>query len=452
MSGGASAASPANYHPVSKRRREEQAHQPRETPPAERRALSTRLPWTPLAVSIAVVLSGGFAVQPIRDAVTRADVPDASLMRPLGYLALAPLSNVLDTLTLLSVQQHIALVIAMLVLFTFWRLIRARRSGSSLRGELIAVVSLIGGIVVAYAATAALPRPMAALMANNVNTLRIDFHSHTSASHDGRSGWSAERNRVWHGAAGFDVAFITDHATVAEAERGMALNPNPARDGVTLLQAIEVTWTGEHVAILGAERTYKGILTENHRDVDVQGLQLASLIRGREPVVVWNHPHDLNRLPIASGPGTMGVRAIEIVNGAPDDMDAIRKKRSEIISLAERANLAFTTGSDNHGWGRTAPGWTLMEVPRWQALNGDALSSQIEAAVRTGGIGSTRVVERRVADPGASNFQLALTIFAAPARMLTTLSNDERIAWLMWIWLTAATVWWARRRRARRAA
>lgn len=437
---------------MSKRRREEHTHEPHESAPAERRALYTRLPWTPLAASIAVVLGGGFAVQPIRDAITRADVPDASLMRPLGYLALAPLSSVLDTLTLLSLQQHIALVVAVLALFTLWRLIRARRAGSSLRRELIAVALLIGGIVVAYAATAVLPRPMAALVANNVTTLRIDFHSHTSASHDGRAGWSSERNRAWHGAAGFDVAFITDHATVAEAERAMALNPNPARDGVTLLQAIEVTWTGEHVAILGAERMYRGILTENHRDVDVQGLQLASLVRGREPVVVWNHPHDLERLPVASGPGTMGVRAIEIVNGAPDDVDEIRKQRAEIISLAERANLAFTTGSDNHGWGRAAPGWTLMELPRWQELNGDALSSQIETAVRLGGIASTRVVERRVADPGASTLWLTLTIFAAPARMLTTLSNDERIAWLMWIWLAAAMVWWVRRWRTRRAA
>jgi hypothetical protein len=440
---------------VSKRRQEAHAHPPHPRDalsPAERHALYRRLPWTPLAVSIAVVLGGGFAVLPIRDAVTRADVSDAYLLRPLSYLAIAPLSNALDTLTLLSVRQHIALVLAVLVLFTLWRLVGARRAGSSLRRELIAVASLTGGIVLTYAATAVLPRPMAALVANNVNTLRIDFHSHTSASHDGRPGWSAERNRAWHGAAGYDVAFITDHATVAEAERAVALNPNPARDGVTLLQAIEVTWTGEHAAILGAERMYRGILTENHRDVDVQGLQLASLVRGREPVVVWNHPHDLNRLPVASGPGTMGVRAIEIVNGAPDDMDEIRKQRAEIISLAERANLAFTTGGDNHGWGRTAPGWTLMEVPRWQELNGDALSSQIETAVRVGGIGSTRVVERRVADPGTSTLWLTLTIFAAPARMLTTLSNDERIAWLMWIWLAAAMVWWVRRWRTQRAA
>lgn len=421
-------------------------------PHAERRALYARLPWTPIAISIAVVLGGGFAVQPIRDAVTRTDMSDAYLVRPLSYLAIAPLSNTLDMLTLFSVRQHIALVLAVLVLFALWRLGGGLRAGSSWRRELIAIASLIGGIVLTYAAMAVLPRPMTALVATNVNTLRLDFHSHTSASHDGRPGWSSERNRAWHAAAGYDAAFITDHATVAEAERAMALNPNTAREGVMLLQAIEVTWTGEHVAILGAERTYKGIITENHRDVDAQALQLASLVRGREPVVVWNHPHVLNRLPIASGPGTMGVRAIEIVNGAPNDMDEVRKKRAEIIGLAERANIAFTTGSDNHGWGRTTPGWTLMEVPRWQELNADALSSQIETAIRMGGIGSTRVVERRVADPGASTLWLTLTIFAAPARMLTTLSNDERIAWLMWTWLTAAIVWWVRRRSARRAA
>lgn len=408
------------------------------------------MPWTPLGISVgisvAVVLSSGFAVSPIRDAANLADVSDAYLMRPLGYIAIAPLSSTFDMLTLLSLRQHIAFVLALFVLFALWRVARATLIGATWRKELIASAVLIVGIALTYVATALLPRPMAALMANAVNTIRVDFHSHTSASHDGRRGWTAERNRAWHRDAGYDVAYVSDHAAVAEAERGVALNPNPAGEGVTLLQAIEVTWTGEHVAILGAERTYKGILTENLRDVDEQGLRLASLVAGREPVVIWNHPHQLDRLPIASGPSVVGVRALEIANGAPDDMDAIRRKRSDILALAERHNLPLTTGSDNHGWGRTTPAWTLVQVSRWREMNADALASRIETALRDDGIRATRVVERRVANPGASKLALALTVFAAPARMLTTLSNDERVAWLMWVWLLAGLSWWMRRR------
>src|SRR6185503_1211108 len=204
------------------------------------------------------------------------------------------------------------------------------------RAHVISTAFLVLAIIVTYAATLLLPRPMAALVSDNADIIRIDFHSHTAASHDGRAGWSAEDNRAWHRDGGYDVAYITDHAAVAAAEQGMARNPVPAADGVTILQGIEVTWTGEHVVILGAQRQYRGILTTNLRDVDVQALQLASLIPGREPVVIWNHPHRLGRLPTAQGPSTSGVRGIEISNGAPDSMDEVRRERAAIAAAAQQ--------------------------------------------------------------------------------------------------------------------
>jgi hypothetical protein len=219
-------------------------------------------------------------------------------------------------------------------------------------------------------------------------------------------------------------------------------------DGVVLLQAIEVTWNGEHVAILGAERAYKGILTANLRDVDEQGLALASVVTGREPVVIWNHPRDLNRLPQASGSMTAGIRAIEISNGAPDGRDRIIRQRAAILAFAQQHNLALTTGSDTHGWGRTAPNWTLMRPTNWRALNGDELSLRIERVIRDGGYRGTRVIERVVADPDATAWALPLSVFTIPGRMLTTLSNDERVMWLVWTWGMFAALWWFRRARA----
>ena len=405
-----------------------------------------RIPWLSLLISVAVVLSSAFAVQPVWDAATLGEITEAYLTRPLGYVVLAPLSNVLDTLTLLSGRQHVALLIGVLVAFVAWRVVRAWRASMTARAHVVATGYLFLAIIVVYAAAAVLPRPMATLVSDSVNILRIDFHSHTAASHDGRWGWSSESNRAWHRDGGYDVAYITDHASVVGAEQGMARNPAPAADGVTILQGIEVTWTAEHVAILGAQREYNGILTPNLRDVDEQALRLASLIPGHEPVVIWNHPHRLNRLPIAVGPGTSGVRAIELSNGAPDSMDEVRRKRAEIVALAREKNLAMTGGSDNHGWGSTAPNWTLMFVSDWRGLAGDALGTRIANAIRADGAGATRVVERRVAD-ATTGFALAATLIAAPARMLTTLSNDERISWLIWIWVATAAAWWVRRRR-----
>ena len=92
-----------------------------------------------------------------------------------------------------------------------------------------------------------------------------------------------------------------------------------------------------------------------------------------------------------------------------------------------------------------------MLIFGWRGMAADSLESQIEDDIRRGGVRAGRVVERRAAQ-AASDVELALTVFAAPARMLTTLSNDERISWLIWISLITAATWWIRRARARRAA
>ena len=46
----------------------------------------------------------------------------------------------------------------------------------------------------------------------------FDVHSHTNVSHDVRGtlmrGFDAEANLAWHGRAGFDAFFITDHNTI----------------------------------------------------------------------------------------------------------------------------------------------------------------------------------------------------------------------------------------------
>jgi hypothetical protein len=406
-----------------------------------------RLPWIPLGISLAVILSAASAVRPVRDAANLAETSLASLERPLGYVALAPLSAILDTITLLSVRQHVAFVIGLCLVFIAWRIWRHSLGTARWRAHAIALASLLGGLVITYAAAVFLPRPMAFLVATDPTVMRLDFHSHTSASGDARRSFTVERNRDWHRRAGYDAAFVTDHGTVAGAERAVADNGVGGLETTMLLQSIEATWNGEHVSILGAQRTYTGLFTPNLRDVDSTAVALASMVPTREPVVIWHHPRRLDRLHPAHGPGTAGIRAIEISNGAPDGMDKVRPQRGAIVALAQQANLALTTGSDNHGWGYVAPNWTLLLPSNWRGLRSDQLSLLIERAIREGGIGATRVVERVVAD-GADPIVLALSIVTVPARMFTTLSTDERVMWLVWVWLFYAATQLVRRRRA----
>ena len=124
-----------------------------------------------------------------------------------------------------------------------------------------------------------------------------------------------------------------------------------------------------------------------------------------------------------------------------------RASRDRIVAFAESHNIAMTCGSDNHGWGRTAPCWTILLIMDWRGLQGDAFAIRIEQEIRKG-YRATRVIERRVADPGPNLMTLSLTVGAAPFMMLRTLSNEERVVWLLWTWLIWGGVWWWRRSRA----
>ena len=413
-----------------------------------RRRLIARVPWVAVLLSLVVILTAAAARRPVRDAGSLADVSEAYLARPLGYVALGPISAVLDVITLMSVRQHVAMLFAVLLLFALYRTYAHRSARNSWRSHLGAFAWFMAAFLASYGAAAILPRPMAYLASHDPNIMRVDFHSHTSASRDARRAFDVENNRDWHRRAGYDVAFVTDHATVAGAERGLANNTPSGLDEPVILQSIEVSWTGEHVSIIGAQRTYTGLLTENLRDVDPHALRLASMVAAREPVVIWHHPRDLERLAPAGGPRSAGVRAIEVANGSPDNMDDVKPRRARIVALAQRHNLALTTASDNHGWGHAAPAWTLMRPPGWRGLSGDELTLLIERVIRESGFTGTLAVERVIAYP-ANAVQLGLTVVTVPMTMFRTLSADERAAWLIWIWGVWGITRWAIHRRGR---
>lgn len=395
------------------------------------------LPWPALIIAALVLFSAPFAIDPIRDAATLEPITEAKLHRSAGYLFLAPVSAVLDTITLLSVRQHYALLVTLLlfwVIWWWWRLPEldvaitpARRAVRVFARVGISLVLLIG----TYAVAILVPRPMAGLELSGPDILAIDFHAHTKFSHDGRPGWEVEDVREWHRKSGFDVAYITDHRTFEGARDGWANNPVSAGEATLLLPGIEAVWRGEHVNILDADRMYNGILNATQRDVDDEGLRLASLIPGNEPVLIETIPGDLSQVVPAKGPGTAGVRAIELVDGAPRGLSQGRAERSRIVAMADTHNLALVAGSDHHGWGHTASAWTLMLAPGWRAASPTEVAKAISGILRGGGRKATKVVERYVADT-ERGVALPLTVPLVAWGMFRTLSLDERIVWLAW--------------------
>jgi predicted metal-dependent phosphoesterase TrpH len=397
------------------------------------------LPLLPLIVTALLVLgSAAFARDPVRDAVSLDRIGEVSLRRPPAYVLLAPASDALDLLTLLSVRQHVALLLTLAAGYALWWWWRARHRPlpvtmppARATVRLLARIGLaLLAVISVYAAAMVLPRPMAALDVGP-DVLAVDFHSHTRFSHDGRPDWGPEADRAWHRDAGFGAAYVSDHRSFEGARDGWANNPTFAGQGVSLLPAIEVVWRGEHVNVLDADRMYRGIIDPPLRDIDEDALKLASAVAGNEPVLVETLPGDLSRMIAAAGPGTAGVRAIELSDGAPAGLGQTRRERRRIIRLADSLNLAMVAGSNHHGWGHTAAAWTLMYLPGWRGATPEQLGSGIGTVIRRGGRGATKVAERYVADT-ESGIALPLTVPLVVWGMLRTLSTDERVVWLMW--------------------
>ena len=76
--------------------------------------------WLALAIIALLALSAVWAIDPIRDAATGGVVAEATLDRSAGYLLIAPISAILDTLTLLTVRQHVALVVTLVLGWAAW--------------------------------------------------------------------------------------------------------------------------------------------------------------------------------------------------------------------------------------------------------------------------------------------------------------------------------------------
>jgi hypothetical protein len=355
-----------------------------------------------VALGIAVLAAAMSPLPAVLDAVTGAPAGNANLVNPALYLLLAPLSNILDALTFLSLDRAKALLLTWVVGLA---LIGALRSGTPRRRLVRALAGVVFLLALAVAAVL-LPRPVPRLVTGESDVAVVDLHSHTIASHDGRFGWTPERLAQWHAAQGFQAAYVTDHNRPFEGSTN-ALIP--------LLPGVEWSVYRQHIVALGAtppldlapySRDTPGMLTL-FAALHAQGaLAIASL-----PEYWRNHREDLDQFVAA------GVDGFEIVNCSPKGLTFPAAARRDVIDLAQRHDKFVTGASDNHGWGKVTCVWNLTRQG-------------------TQGFADNRVVARPLAllqgdgDPKwAGVTQLWL--------MLRTLSWPERISWLTWITLIA---------------
>ncbi|HSG08402.1 MAG TPA: hypothetical protein VLA36_08590 [Longimicrobiales bacterium] len=380
---------------------------------------------------VAGLLTLAFLPERVRvvSAVTGDPIPGVSLELPLAYLLLTPITSTMDYVTLLTPRQHLLFVLLVLTLFTTWTVLRAadRPPGRRWAAAGAAAAKLLLcflGLLCFYTYGALGPRPMARLTVEDRDVVVIDFHSHTASSHDGRAGFTNTRNLAWHRAAGFDVAYITDHDSTRAALEAASRNPVLAGQGIVALPGREVVFRGSHVVVLG---------TSDPREKEAEpGAHHPPDRCENFPVLIQTIPADLSRVPTPSCPdGAGGVRATELVDGAPRGLEQGIRERQRVFALADSLDLSMVAVSNLHGWGRVAPGWSLMKIQGWREMTPAQLSARIESDIRSKGAQAVTPVVRSVAT-GAPHRSWLTAAVLLPVDAVTLLSRGERLAWMAW--------------------
>jgi hypothetical protein len=351
-------------------------------------------------------------------------------VRPPLYVAIAPLSDVLDAFSLLSVPQLIALTVALAAYFSLWRVWRARRRGTTRWNEFCAASRAFVVYLLLVAMSAVLPRPMAALKVHDPDAVVFDVHSHTNYSHDASHTFTVERNREWHRAAGFDVAYITDHRCFDGAAEGLRTNPKRAGDGTVLLSGVELQGDEQHQVVL-----------EPPDAAVPKGFLEAWCVRAGAghtpaipPVRVQTIPEDLSKMRVASPTTPDGVTAIEISDGAPRGLAQADRDGEELWDLASDHHLSVIAGSNNHGWGRTAVAWNVVRIPGWRSLSPDSLGKLIEDRLRSRDVNAVQVVTRRRFESPSNRYLAAAAYVATPVIVgLMVWDSMSVLDWLSWL-------------------
>lgn len=351
-----------------------------------------------VALGIVVLAAAFVSLPPLVDAVSGSPAADAQLSLPISYVLIAPVSDLLDALTQLSMDRAVSLLIVWILVLVA---IGAVRPGS--RGRRIARV-LVGALIPPLLGVAAvlLPRPVPRLVTDDPSVDILDFHSHTAASHDGRKGWTPERVAEWHAVQGFQAAYITDHNVPFDGSNDAA---------IPLLPGVEWSVYRQHIVELGGLPP-TDLTPYSHDTPGMVGLFAALHARGGIAIAslpeYWrNHWEDLDQFVAA------GVDGFEIVNCAPKALEFPSADRKAVIDLAARHDLLVDGASDNHGWGRVTCVWNVSREGSHGFRDNQVLARPL--ALLQGDLPAWDAA------------------YTQPWLMLRALSWPERISWLTWI-------------------
>jgi predicted metal-dependent phosphoesterase TrpH len=332
-------------------------------------------------------------------------------------MVLAPFCSTADMLTVLSLKQ--------MIVFLFYAALALAVAPIRRRNK-----ALSGILLLAFMGWAALvPRPMARLVSSDPDNLLIDFHSHTSYSHDGRKSFTPAANRRWHERQGFGAAFITDHNLV---DGNHLISEMSASGPYTSLSGEEVSLFNTHMGVLG--------------NADVVNHSLYDSNYSQIPVFI-NDMHKKGYLVVAHLPEywrehwkegntdflKWDVDGFEIVNSVPYCLDFPPDSRRQIVAHCRQKNLFITGVSDNHGWGSATAAWSAVKIPGWQTLPPELLQKTVLDRLSQKKFAAIQVLERAAYRP-ENAWQLLISPFINAWIFIRILGSACAISWIIWVW------------------
>jgi len=372
-----------------------------------------------------------FSLSPLVDVNDHGAAATESLGTSLAYDIVAPFSNILDALTLLTPAQYWAtFALCAVVALGLWTRTRGRlRAGVVPCGLPRTVLCFCGGAVAIAGIMLIAIRPMASLALADPDLIAVDFHSHTDASHDGRAGFDPERNREWHSSSGFNAVYVTDHRTFEGALSGAALNPERAGERTVLLPGVELRDGDQHPILIGVDPRRMRITSP-----DWEGAAVEADGGPAPPVLLLSLPGNIGRIPASETDGPVRIAGIEAVDGSPRGMAQSARDQNAVIALAKERHLALVSASDNHGWGRTAPAWSVLRIPGWRDMTPSELDVAIRLTIISQGPRAVKVIARRTASPPRNRLEIAAGGVVVALVMMRTMNLSDRLSWMAWSW------------------
>ena len=169
---------------------------------------------------------------------------------------------------------------------------------------------------------------------------------------------------------------------------------------MTLLPGVELRDGDEHPILIGVDPKRMRITSPDWKEAAV-----AADGGPAPPILLLSMPGDILRIPLDETTGPIRVAGIEVSDGSPRGIAQAARDRDAIVALSGKLHLALVSASDNHGWGRTAPAWSVMNIPGWRDMTPAQLDIAIRRTIIDQGPRAITVIARRTAPPANSAIQ-----------------------------------------------